>query len=125
MRDLADSVQLKMQQMREKGWQAKRFKKFPRFSIYLQRDKASSYLESNYISLSNQMLQFLAEKEVPPDLKEASKDSIESSHQNIHTDSVSSMVHTLEPTELTMRKEYFQISTQQNEPSFEGEIRLN
>lgn len=62
--DVADSVQHYIQVKGAKsGWHARRFKKFPRFSIYLQRDKTNSYLERNYISLNNRMLEFLAEKE--------------------------------------------------------------
>jgi hypothetical protein len=40
----------------KKGWQAKRFKKFPRFSIYLSKGDAKEFLERNYISLSNQVI---------------------------------------------------------------------
>lgn len=62
-------------------WQAKRFKKFPRFSIYLQRDKTNTYLERNYISLNNKMLDFLAEKEPAEQIaiEETDRDSVESS----------------------------------------------
>lgn len=59
--DVADS--LSKQELRSKGWQAKRFKRFPRFSIYLHRDKTNSHLERNYISLNNRMLSYLAEPE--------------------------------------------------------------
>ena len=72
-------------QARSKGWQAKRFKKFPRFSIYLTRDKANSHLERNYISLNNRMLAYLAEQDPMPSrqtqiMMQQSEDSIVSDH---------------------------------------------
>ena len=36
-----------------KGWHAKRYKKFPRFSIALSKGNAKDFLERNYISLNN------------------------------------------------------------------------
>ena len=81
-------MQKQMQQQRQgkNRWHAKRFKKFPRFSIYLQRDKTNTYLERNYISLNNKMLEFLAEKE--PEEEEVysirevdDRDSMESSER--------------------------------------------
>ena len=42
------------------GWHAKRFKKFPRFSIFLHREEESDHLEQNYISLNSRILSYLA-----------------------------------------------------------------
>lgn len=62
--DVAESVQQQLQHRQgPPGWHAKRFKKFPRFNIYLQKDKSNSYLEKNYISLNNKMLEFLTEED--------------------------------------------------------------
>ena len=58
----------------KQGFHAKRFKKFPRFSIYLQRDKTNTYLERNYISLNNRMLSFLAQQE--PEKIEATEEDV-------------------------------------------------
>ena len=43
------------------GWHAKRFKKFPRFSIFLHRDEERDHLEQNYISLNSKILSYLAQ----------------------------------------------------------------
>ena len=82
LKDMADSMRQQMHLRQSKNrWQAKRFKKFPRFSIYLQRDKTNTYLERNYISLNNKMLDFLAEKEPTEHIaiEETDRDSVESS----------------------------------------------
>ena len=63
-KDVAEAIA--QNELRSKGWQAKRFKRFPRFSIYLQRDKANTHLERNYISLNNRMLAYLAEPDPLP-----------------------------------------------------------
>ena len=48
------------------GWHAKRFKKFPRFSIFLHRDEEQDYLEQNYISLNSKILSYLAQQDPNP-----------------------------------------------------------
>ena len=64
LNEYAETVQQQILHRSSKNrWHARRYKKFPRFSIYLQRDKTNSYLERNYISLNNKMLEFLAEQD--------------------------------------------------------------
>ena len=52
------------------GWHAKRFKKFPRFSIFLHRDEEHDHLEQHYISLNSRILSYLAQHDpTPPPLE--------------------------------------------------------
>ena len=52
------------------GWHAKRFKKFPRFSIFLHRDEEQDHLEQHYISLNSRILSYLAQHDpTPPPLE--------------------------------------------------------
>jgi hypothetical protein len=60
------------------GWHAKRYKKFPRFSIYLSKGDAKEFLERNYISLSTKVIQFLA--------KDESEEVIEAQSNPTHTE---------------------------------------
>lgn len=78
--EVAQQVQSKLMRRVEKnGFCARRFKKFPRFSIYVQRDKSFSHLESKYVSL-NKRLSSLREEdaEIEQIMHLHSVDSIES-----------------------------------------------
>ena len=97
LKDIADSMRQQMIQRQNKNrWHAKRFKKFPRFSIYLQRDKTNTYLERNYISLNNKMLDFLAEKDPNQQfsIQETDRDSMESSDAKAET--LKDGIHTID-----------------------------
>ena len=68
------------------GWHAKRFKKFPRFSIFLNRPEEQDHLEQNYISLNSRILSYLAQ----PDPNQSNYEELDE-ESNIEAEVASSL----------------------------------
>lgn len=64
LNDMADSMNnVIRKRVGKSGWNAKRFNRFPRFNIYLQKDQDGNHFEKNFISLNNKMINFLMKRD--------------------------------------------------------------